>query len=206
MAVDPSGTRLAAGGQDGLIRIWDVSRPTSPTLVGTPLEAPSSVQAVTFSGPQGHILTAGYRDGIVRTWNLSEPAQPSAQGQSVRSPSVGAITSIAVDPTQTDRVATGTQNGLVQIWSLSDPTHPIPEGGPLSASFDTGVANPVRSVTFSSLDPSLLVAGGDDGLVRIWNTDPDASVRWVCSTAGEIDTSVWQTYLTGITPINICPR
>ncbi len=74
-AFSPDGTRLAAAGSGGGIRLWDVA---SQQEIGTPMTAgPEPVYAVAFS-PDGTTLAAagasGSSSGTARRWDVAFPA------------------------------------------------------------------------------------------------------------------------------------
>jgi WD40 repeat protein len=66
MSRGPDGSRLASGGDDGAVRVWDLEEPASgPTIfVGEGL-----VWAVAWS-PDGSRLASGSSNGPVRIWDL----------------------------------------------------------------------------------------------------------------------------------------
>ena len=73
MVFSPDGHTLAAGSQDSMIRLWNVTNPAHATPVGQPLTGPTGVWSVTFS-PDGHTLAAGSDDSTIRLWNVTDPA------------------------------------------------------------------------------------------------------------------------------------
>ncbi|MFQ8345454.1 WD40 repeat domain-containing protein, partial [Mycolicibacterium nivoides] len=60
------GTRVASGGDDGTVRVWDVR---TWSQVGSPLIHPGSVNTVAFS-PDGTRVASGGQDGTVRVWDV----------------------------------------------------------------------------------------------------------------------------------------
>ncbi|GGZ32370.1 hypothetical protein GCM10010365_61450 [Streptomyces poonensis] len=57
---DPTGTRIASGGDDGSVRLWDV---TAGAAIGEPMSMSSAVREVTFS-PDGRTIAAVGDDGL----------------------------------------------------------------------------------------------------------------------------------------------
>src|SRR5687768_3541145 len=70
----PEGKRLASGGSDGSINVWDrATAKRQKRLSGKDGEFGRTlpvVTSVTFS-PQGTTLGAGYEDGSARIWDLA---------------------------------------------------------------------------------------------------------------------------------------
>lgn len=69
----PNKDLLAVSSIDGTVRLWDVSRPDRPELVGTLAAAQSGIFTIAFS-PDGAYLVAGGRDDAVRMWNTDVDA------------------------------------------------------------------------------------------------------------------------------------
>lgn len=68
----PDEKTLASGGNDGLVRLWDISDKRHPTLLGDPLPHEfSSVTDVAFS-PDGTRLATSSTNQPVRIWNLTD--------------------------------------------------------------------------------------------------------------------------------------
>ena len=69
IALSADGTRVAAGGRDGFVRIWDVADPASPQRIGQPLAHGGPVYGVAFS-PDASRLVSASLDGVARIWDI----------------------------------------------------------------------------------------------------------------------------------------
>lgn len=89
-AFSADGKLLAVGSNSGTaafigsIHLWDVSQPTAPKLLGSPLSAVTNVNSVTLSA-DGHILAAGCSNteganSYLQVWNIENPAKPVSLG------------------------------------------------------------------------------------------------------------------------------
>jgi len=143
------GSRLASGGEDHTIRIWD---PETGHQIGEPLIGHFAwVNSVTWS-PDDTRLASGGDDGTVRIWDTTTGVQI---GKSLMSP--GVVKSVAWSPDGT-RLASGGMGGIIRIWCMAQ----------IAATL-IGHTDWVNSVAWSP-DGTRLASGGDDGTIRIWNT------------------------------------
>jgi WD40 repeat protein len=164
---------LATGGDDGVVRLWDLTDPARPVLLGQPLTGTGgSVVALALS-LDGKTLASGGDDGV-RLWDLTDRTHPAAVGQPITGK--GVVNAVAFSPdghtlaiTRNQRgrtvVSTLATDGDVRLWDITNRARPLQMGRPLS---DTGVVN---AVTFSP-DGHTLATGGMISL-KLWDvTDP----------------------------------
>ena len=164
VAFTRDGTRIVSGSFDGSVREWD-------TVFGLAIPAGQgqAVRAVAFSS-DNHTIASGGSDGTVKLWDSRTAAfvrrlgDPSAPHDTRR-----AINSLAFDP-DGRRVVTASSDGRVTLWDTVSGQPPVellmqpPAGGP-------PLSSPrIQSVAFDR-NGKWIVAGGFDGLVRLWNAD-----------------------------------
>ncbi len=158
-AFSPDGKTLAAGAQDGGVRIW--SAETAQLLMS--LSSPerqghliSGILSVAFS-PNGGVLASGGADGIVRLWDTKKGGELAALRGNT-SP----VRSIAFSPNG-KKLASASGDGSIRLWD------PI-------AQKKLGVIAPrrrmpgINSVAFSP-DGRLLAFGDDAGNVKLWDSE-----------------------------------
>jgi WD40 repeat protein len=159
VAVSPDHRLLAAAGDDGTLRLWNVTVPGRPTLVTDLVAADhESLYAAEFS-PDGRLLVAAGANGLVRMWNVSGARAVSA-GQPL-SDGAGNVYSLAFSPDSATLAAAST-NGTVRLWHLSDSARPSADG-----TLDISSTYP-NSVAFSP-DGQTLAAGTQAGTVWLWH-------------------------------------
>ena len=127
VALSRDGLRIASGGDDNTVRIWnaDTGQP-----IGNPLTGPTGpVNSVAFS-PDGHRIASGGDDSTVRIWN-ADTGQPI--GNPLTGPT-GPVNSVAFSP-DGHRIASGGDDTTVRIWN-ADTGQPI--GNPLTGPHRAG--------------------------------------------------------------------
>lgn len=151
VAFSPGGTRLATGGLDGTVRLWDLET-GEPVLT---LAHPDWVSAVAFS-PDGVLATA-CRDGVVRLWQVEDGQRRPEPYAQIRHR--GTVRAVVFEPGG-ERVATACDDRSAQIWSLDGPTR--------VASLPHHAR--VFGVAFSP-DARKLATACQDGVARVWDVD-----------------------------------
>lgn len=159
VAVTPDGGTVAAGGADGLVRLWDVAaRRLVGTLTGSAGRRPT-VFTVTIA-PDGRTLAAGGSDGRVRLWSLADRAHPRLLAAVTGA--TGPLPTVFATAWSPDgrTLAAGGADGVVRLWSPAGPARLL---GSLR-----GPASYVQALAFSP-DGATLAAGSKDTRVYRWD-------------------------------------
>ena len=192
LAFSPEGATLAAGYQEGIIKLWDVAR----TQAGLTLAGHTSgVRSVAFS-PDGTILATGSVDETLRLWDVEAGTEIALlEGHE------GWVNSVAFSRDGTLAAAWG---NTVRVWDAgtweeaADPMRHgswvncvafSPDGGTLAAGTLTSVllresgtwrrlaafeghTGRINSVAYSP-DGATLASGSRDGTVLLWDIAPE---------------------------------
>ena len=156
VAFSPDGKTIVSGGDDGILRLWDI---TSGKAIGQPFKGhEGSVISVAFS-PDGKTLVSGGQDGTLRLWDTS--------GKAIGQPFKGhesSIKSVAFSP-DGKTIVSGGEDKTVRLWDITS-------GKAIGQPFK-GHEGSVISVAFSP-DGKTLVSSGIDGTLRLWDTSGKA--------------------------------
>ena len=105
LALDRTGTRIAAVGNDGLARVWDTTDGKPVAELGA-----GPLRSVAFD-PSGTRLAAGDDNGVVTIWDLK-----ARQALQTLVAHARPVTSVAFSP-RGDRLVTAGQDHVARIWS-----------------------------------------------------------------------------------------
>ena len=169
LAYSPDGSRVAAGYQDGAIRLWDLA--SHQMISATTWGAEPLALAFTGGGRALRVADAT----AVGTWSLATRPRIAALPLGVGVSGGDAVAFSADGQT----VATGGTDGNVRLWDAATRQE---IGAPMSSD-----AQPVDAVAFSP-DGTLIAAASSDGNVQLWSvgTEQEAGAAMVSGTA-EID-------------------
>jgi WD40 repeat protein len=192
LAFSPAARRLAVGGGDGAVRLWDV---TGSRLLRTLQSHSGAVGCVAFDTAGQRLASAG-ADGTVKVWDAETGAElRTLQGHTK------AVSAVAFEPSGGQWLASASDDGTVFVWDLATgervftlPTQKDqvrtlafnPRGDRLAVGSELGTLkvwdlgsqieilshggheNTVWSVVFSK-DGSRLASASWDGTVRLWD-------------------------------------
>jgi WD40 repeat protein len=128
----------------------------APALVRAIAAHPGGAAGVAFSADGAQVASGG-ADKTVKLWNIAD----GAAARSFAGP-VEAVTGVDISVDGKLLVAS-TADGKVFGWPLPAAAEPAP------ATFTATLAAPVRGIA-AGADAARLATGGDDGLVRVWDT------------------------------------
>jgi hypothetical protein len=156
LAFSPDGETLAAGAWDGAVYLWDV-RAELPRTAQAFRRPGARYTCVTCLG-EGEVV-GGTDRGSVWVWN---PLGSSSAGHELRAGGLEIVNGVAFAPGTSTLAAAGPG---VSLWDLRN------RGQPPRRLSGEGSAE-ARAVAFSA-DGSLLAAGYDTGVVRLWQSAKD---------------------------------
>ncbi|MEV7099680.1 WD40 repeat domain-containing protein [Amycolatopsis sp. NPDC051045] len=185
----PDGHLLAVAGGDGTGYLWDVTDRRAPRSIYKLGGFTGAVYAAAFNAA-GTLLAFGGADRSVRLVDVTGPPAPRPVGPVLAGP-VDEVYELAFAP-HSDTLAVSSIDRTIWLWDVGTPDRPAVQATLTAA--DDGLF----TVTYAP-DGHTLLAGGRDAGVRLWNTDPGAAARMVCTTTGEpITREEWDQLLPGV--------
>jgi WD40 repeat protein/serine/threonine protein kinase len=164
IALSPTGDRLATGGHEGVVRVWNTSDWSSTGIaVRVHEQGQTEVQSIAFS-PDGTILASASSRGVLRLWD-------SATGASIGDPIVtprssrNRFQSVAFGPDGRLLAWTAT-DAQVRLLDVRSRTLHAVLSTPTSESASTDVK--LNSIEFSP-DGSKLAAACHRGTIYLWD-------------------------------------
>jgi WD40 repeat protein len=149
VALDGSGTRLAASSTGGLTRVWDL--PSGQKLWERQAHE-GRVRSMAFDGSGGLLLTGG-GDGMARLWRF-----PDGENVGEFAHETSWIRAVAINSSGT-RVALGCGPGVIYVHDIADDQ---------DVAELHGHGGRVLMIGFTA-DPDVLVSAAADGTIRSWS-------------------------------------
>lgn len=148
----PDGRRLATGGTDRRVVVWNVETGETLQVLVTPHRR--AITSVAFSPDGSSLATTGY-DQTIQFWNLAtqEPRELGTHAKPVRR--------LVFSP-QGDWIATAAADGAVALW-------PTAVGGS-ERKLPHAHGDAAYGVAFSP-DGKRLASAGGDGRVKVWEVE-----------------------------------
>ncbi len=180
VAFSPDGKHLVSAGEDGLAKVWDVNDTTASlarVLQSSRRDGGSaaSIGAAAFSHDGSLLVTGG--SGRTTVWSV-------ARGESVASGPLGDYVHEVEFSRDDSRVLAAALGGSITIFDATT--------GFRIADISGHRAPVVAAHATFSPDGNLVLAGGGDGTVRLWDAGhDDREVRRLWTDAGEIVGVAW---------------
>jgi WD40 repeat protein len=156
MAFSPDGTKVATGGWDWNVRIWDVATGIQERTLLTS----ATVFSAAYLPLDDRVIVSGSRDGSVRLWEVANSYNYQTEEEHA-----GEVREIACS--QDGRfLASAGEDGTIKLWNVTYEQGSLPNLTLWRTLI--GHSDYVRTVTFSP-EGTLLFSGSWDGTIRIWN-------------------------------------
>jgi hypothetical protein len=162
LAVSNDGKKLASGGCDRLIHVWDLTPGTAAAKEEQAIENHADwVMSVAFS-PDGQRLFSASRDKTAKVWDFKAKELVMTFSDHQNS-----VYGVAVKPDGKFGYSVG-EDAQLRRWNAVADGKAIPPAG--------GHGKPAFKVIFHPKEPLLVTCSADHN-VRIWNADTMAAVR-----------------------------
>jgi len=167
----PDGKRIASGGADGTVQVWEASL---GGYVLTYREHSDAVYAVTWS-PDGKRIASGGADGTVQVWDATAGGNLfTYKGHA------GAVYAVAWSPTGL-RIASGGHDNTVQVWDASTGRRVLTY---------KGHSDIVHTVAWSPTGMRI-ASGSEDFTARVWDASTGGRVLFYEGHAGVVYAVTW---------------
>jgi WD40 repeat protein len=156
VAIRPDGKELASAGEDGSVRLWDLSTGALRKV----LSGHHKVAASVAFSPDGQVIASGDGAGMIHLWD-------AATGTKLRTltGAEGWVTRVAFSPD--GRLLASTSALSVRLWDAGTGKQRRLLARAVGPTWDLGQGSPL-AVAFSP-DGKTVASGFTDGLVRLWD-------------------------------------
>jgi WD40 repeat protein len=173
VAFSHDGRRIATGGGDGIVKLWDAGdkRALMPDL---PVSPASAIRSIIFSPIDEKLLATESADGSVRLWDLSTNKERDLLQPPNRYGNMASVVAFSPDGKMLAAGGTtlndkGVVIGKVCLWHVESGQKFIDRAVHTDSAYpDRSVF--ARSIAFSPGDGKVLAIGTDDG-VELWSTN-----------------------------------
>lgn len=175
IAMSANGKRIATGGQDKPIFIWNAEKGDKPIHVLNGHNAPPRAVAINADGSR---VASSSFDKTIKVWETTKGDDP------IHTLMVNDSAGSSINSSDSGTIVVYNEGNTVKAWDVNSKNQRV--------NTYTGSTEPLHSVAMSG-DGSHIVAAGDDHLIRVWAYDRPGSALFTFRGHQEVVRSVAMT-------------